>query len=247
MTNAANPAEQLPLLYKVVVPLDSGRHGKLRLRNPRSFAYAATTALVPVLAEELPRIGGHFPIVFRQQDRPVPVILLGVRPGENLFVEADGRWRDRTPVPSYVQRYPFILAETDQADQFALAFDPTAEVLAPDGELALFEGTQPTATLNEILKLCSAMKAQGDVTQAFVDALVQHGLLVDQRVELVVGANRISLTGFSVVDERKFVELPDAVWLEWKAKGWIGLVYAHLLSLDRLATLAGIAEDRAKA
>jgi hypothetical protein len=246
MTNAAQTAEQLPLLYKVVVPLDSGRHDKLRLRNPRSFGYASTTALVPVLAEEFPRICGHYAIVFRQQEKPVPVILLGVRPGENLFVEAEGRWRDRTPVPAYIQRYPFILAETDSPEQFALAFDPTADVLSPEGELALFEGAQPTPTLNEILKLCSAMKAQGDVTQAFVDALVAHDLLVDQRVELVVGQNRISLTGFSVIDERKFVALPDAVWLEWKAKGWIGLVYAHLLSLDRLAILAGIAEDRAK-
>jgi hypothetical protein len=246
MTNAAQTAEQLPLLYKVVVPLDSGRHDKLRLRNPRSFAYAATTALVPALAEEFPRLSNHYPIVFRQQEKPVPVILLGVRPGENLYVETDGRWRDRTPVPSYVQRYPFILAETESTEQFALAFDPTGEMLSPEGELALFEGKEPTPTLNEILRLCSAMKAQGDVTQAFVDALVEQGLLIDQRVELVVGANRISLTGFSVIDERKFVAMPDAVWLDWKAKGWIGLVYAHLLSLDRLAYLAGIAEDRAK-
>lgn len=247
MTQAAQQPSALPLFYRVVVPLDSSKHHRVGLREQRSFAYAAETALVPVLADEFGRLAGTYPILFRAQPDPVPVALVGVRQGRNLFVDAEGRWLPRAPVPAYVQRYPFILLETTDEGRLALGFDQTSDVVAPGaGTTPLFDKElKPTPALEGVLRLCSAMKQQGEVTEAFCRALAASGVLVDQRAELIVaGKDRITLSGFQVVDERRFVELPDETWLDWKAKGWIGLVYAHLLSLERLSSLTALAEER---
>jgi len=238
----------LPLFYRVVVPLDSAKHHRVGVKQPRTYGYAAQTAVVPVLADELGRLCGTYPIVFHVTPDPVPVALVGVRAGRNLFVGPDGTWLPRAPVPSYVQRYPFILLETTEEGRLALGFDESSDAIGPGAEAPLFDrDRKPTATLEGVLRLCSQMKQQGEVTEAFARAVADSGILVDQRAELVVGGEeRITLSGFKVVDERRFLELPDETWLDWKRRGWVGLVYAHLLSLERLSALTALAEERGR-
>jgi hypothetical protein len=92
------------------------------------------------------------------------------------------------------------------------------------------------------MEFCAALRQQGDSTNDFVKALQDYKLLKphDAEVELPDGT-RIQLKGFQVIDPKAFDELPDNVYLAWRRKGWVGLVYAHLLSTHRwqyLATLA---------
>jgi hypothetical protein len=246
MTQAAAQAPALPLFYRVVVPLDSAKHHRVGVKQPRAYGYAAQTAVVPVLAEEMGRLCGTYPIVFHVQAEAVPVALVGVRAGRNLFVDAKGAWLPRAPIPSYVQRYPFILLETTEEGRLALGFDETSDAVGPNAEAPLFDREKkPTPMLEGVLRLCSQMKQQGEATEAFAKAVAASGILVDQRAELVIGGKeRITLSGFKVVDERRFLELPDETWVDWKRKGWIGLVYAHLLSLERLSSLTALAEER---
>ena len=48
------------------------------------------------------------------------------------------------------------------------------------------------------------------------------------------------LNGFLTVSPKKFAELPDDVYLEFRRKGWIGLIHLHLASVlnwERLVAL----------
>ena len=51
----------------------------------------------------------------------------------------------------------------------------------------------------------------------------------------------VVLWAMSQVDPKKFDELPDNVYLSWRRKGWVGLVYAHLLSSHRWQYLSNLA------
>lgn len=54
----------------------------------------------------------------------------------------------------------------------------------------------------------------------------------------------MTLTGFTIIDEKKFNELPDDVFLEWRKRGYLGLVYSHFISLSRWSILAELASER---
>ena len=173
------------------------------------------------------------------------VALLGIRPQENLFLEADGTWTHGAPIPAYVRRYPFILMETPDRDRMVLCVEEDASVIGPDGEFPLFDGDKAAEAGNDALNFCGVFNQSAAATGAFCDALKAQGLLVEQRADLVLpDKRRISLSGFCVVDEKKFHELPDDVWLDWRRKNWIGLVYTHLLSLGRWGMLTDLASRR---
>lgn len=248
MTSAANQdgAQTLPLFYKDPMPVEIGRHRDWKIKSGRSYAYAAQTNAIPVVMEEFPILHAHYPIVFSTGPNPAALALVGMRPQVNLHVAADGTWRKDYPLPAYVRRYPFILMETPDRERLVLCMEEDPSVVGPDGEFALFDGDGPAQAGNDALAFCGSFNQAAQQTQIFCDALRQAGLLVEQRADVMTpDKQRLSLTGFCVVDEQKLNEMPDEQFLEWRKKGWIGLVYTHLLSLNRwnelveLATAAG--------
>ena len=53
-----------------------------------------------------------------------------------------------------------------------------------------------------------------------------------------------TLQGFRIVDERKFEQLSDDVFLDWRKKGWIGLIYVHMASQGGWTALVDRANRR---
>ena len=80
------------------------------------FSIAGDIHAVPITATEFPQAALEFPIVFvatgakDSAGRPAmtPVALLGLRHGENLYVDRS-RW-DARYIPAYIRRYPFLTA-----------------------------------------------------------------------------------------------------------------------------------------
>ncbi len=248
MTSAANQsgAPQLPLFYRDPIPVDVNRHRDWKIKQTRSFAYAARTNAIPIVAEEFPSLHAHYPIVFSNGERPAALALVGLRPQVNLHVDAEGNWRKGYPIPAYVRRYPFILMESPDRDRLILCMEEDPAVVAPDGEIPLFDGEQAAQGGNDALNFCASFNQAAQVTQAFCDALKEKGILVDQRADVVTpDKQRLSLAGFSVVDENKLNELPDEVILDWRKKNWLGLIYTHLLSLNRWNELIERATEKA--
>jgi hypothetical protein len=51
----------------------------------------------------------------------------------------------------------------------------------------------------------------------------------------------MTLRGFDVVDEAKFNALPDELFLDWRRRGWVHLIYCHLMSMGNWARLVDLA------
>ena len=81
----------------------------------------------------------------------------------------------------------------------------------------------------------------------FTATLEKYSLLVDNRATITLASGEnLALSGFRVIDEKKFMALPDDVFLDWRQRGWIPMVYCHLLSMGNWQSLAdniGGAED----
>jgi len=61
----------------------------------------------------------------------------------------------------------------------------------------------------------------------------------DAQIEIRDGT-KLQLSGFLVINPQKFDVLPDNIVLEWRRKGWLGLVYAQLLSSHRWQNLVNM-------
>jgi hypothetical protein len=221
------------MFFKGITPLDPIRHGTLKLKRTRDFGFARETNAVPVALHEAAAANGDYPIVFGGKGQPAMLAIVGYRDRQNLFVEADGSWRRGLYVPAYVRNYPFAFIEAPGGQQYVLGIDPDAPLFATDGE-ALFEETRATQVLNTAIELCKSLFTSLRETVDFVTALDQHQLLIDNSalIEFRAGGSA-RLGGFRVMDAARFNALDDAVFLDWRRRGWLAPIYAHFNAAGR--------------
>jgi len=235
----------LPMFYSSIRPLDMERDANLHVSAPKHFRFAANTNAIPLLVDEFAMAAAHYPIVFAAGDQPVPAAVVGLKQDNNLFLDEEGLWLGGSYLPAYVRRYPFLLMDDPDKKQYVLCIDETSDMLAEQGEYDLFKDGKATAFTQSAMSFCATLRQQGEATDEFVKALKDYNLLManDAQVDMPDGS-KIQLAGFQVIDPKKFDLLPDNVYLSWRRKGWIGLIYAHLLSSQRWQNLIGLSAMR---
>lgn len=226
------PAQNMPMFYRDPAPLDARRHGSLALRKDLGYGYTRGVNAVPINLIEMPQICHFYPIAFAPAPGATPVALLGLRDGENVFVDDQGGWLEGAYIPAYIRRYPFIFSELQDSDQLTLCIDMDESVVEENGEQRFFdEEGKPTQLSQNALEFCKSYHAAAQQTMDFARALADSGILVDRQAEVnMPDGRKISFSGFRIIDEEKFRDMDDAAFLEWRKKGWLPFLYAHLFS-----------------
>lgn len=233
-TGAAPAA--LPPFYKRPAAIALERHGGMGLANEAPLGFAAASHAILLNDVEFQSAARCYPIVFTATEPCVPIAVTGLRPNENLFVGKDGKWSEGDYVPSYVRRYPFILAET--GDKLTLCIDEDSGLLTVGGARPFYVDQKPGEVLQQALNFCSAFHAEHQRTIEFCTALKEQGLLHEDRVQIAFAPGQsATLEGFRMIHPQRFEMLSDQTYLEWRKKGWIGLCHAHFVSLGNLIGL----------
>jgi hypothetical protein len=232
----------LPLFYRSIEVLSSETHRNHRLElgaNP--FAFAAQAHLIPAVAEEFAIAAREMPIVFVPAGQSFAcVFLCGLKAGQNLFVDPDGRWNGEY-VPAYLRRYPFILGDRPDADavvcvvgQFA-GFNTGAE-----GQRLFEEDGKAAPALTRVIKMLTDYGVAARHTEAFCALLREMGLLKSVTIDVqnATGGQSASIHGLSIVDEEKLNALSDEDFSLVRKRRYLGPIYAHLLSLGATRNLA---------
>ena len=222
----------MPLFYSNPVPLDAKAHADLGLKPHFGFGFTKGVNAVPLNLIELPQICHYYPIAFSPDGNATPVAILGLRDNENLFLQNDNSWDPYAYVPAYIRRYPFIFSEIADGDQLTLCVDMNDDIIEKKGEQPFFEDDgKPSSLANNALEFCKSYHGAAQQTLEFSKALAASGLLVEREAQInVSGDKRINFSGFHIIDEQKLAALDDKTFLEWRQKGWLPFVYAHLFS-----------------
>jgi hypothetical protein len=235
---ATQPAPQgLPLFYKDLVPLNSNEHGKYKSRQIDNANFMAGQHAIPLTIEEFVSASRNFPIIFSAGDTPVPLALMGMNEGVNVFMDEEGKFTQPVYLPAYIRRYPFMLARLrPDNDELTLCFDPTSDALGEfkkEGQ-ALFDGADPTDTTKDILKFCEDFEQAGARTQAFVDELKKYELLMEGEVAIQQEGKEAPYVyrGFQMVNEEKLRDMRGDELRKMSQNGMLPLIYAHLFSLN---------------
>ena len=226
--------------YGRPVLLDREKHRLRRVRASGGYGFARKAHSLVLTAVEFNEACKDYAIVFTRSPagKVVPVVVLGLRAGENLFVGESDAW-DARYVPAFVRRYPFVLAELPGQPSLAVCIDEAfAGWNVAEGE-ALFDGEgHETPFLRNALEFLAQYQREHLRTEAFCARLADAGLLkeMNARANLTDG-RAFTLDGLLVVDEPKLMALPDATVLSLFRSGELHLVAMHLASLSNLQRL----------
>ena len=240
---SAPQAANLPLFYKDLMPLNSRDHANWQSRITENATWMVGQHAIPLTAEEFVHASRHYPIVFSIADTPVPLALMGLNEGVNTFFDDEGKLSEAAYVPAYARRYPFMLAKlTPDTEELSLCFDPTSDLIGEftDGN-ALFENGEPSEGCKATLEFCRNFEEAGFRTQAFVDELVKHDLLMDGEVSIQQqGSDQPYIyRGFKMVDQEKLRDLRGDVLRSMNQSGMLALIFAHLFSLELMSEVFG--------
>ena len=239
---ASAPQPQLPLFYKDLMPLNSRDHSSWRARTVDKASWLGNQHAIPLTVEEFPHAQRNFPIVFSAGDNPVPLALMGLNEGVNVFFDEEGKPLGDAYIPAYIRRYPFLLAKLrPDADEMSLCFDPSSDILGDfkDGE-ALFAEGQPSEHTKGVLEFCEKFEEAGARTQAFMSELAAADVLMDGEVAIQQNDRPDQpyiYRGFKMVNQDKLKEIDTEKLKAWHENGILPLIYAHLMSLDLMRVI----------
>ena len=227
------------LIYETAVPVSSGRHGKASIEPRKGYGFARGINSVPLMAVEFPQAAPEYAIVFAQNGAEVlPVVILGARSGENLYVKEDDSW-NANYLPAFVRRYPFIFSANEDGKTFTLCVDEAFQGLNYLGRgepLFDAEGKQ-TPYVDNVLQFLQEYRAHFLRTQAFCRKLVELDLLEPMRAQFTLGSEKMSLGGFQAVDRAKLKALSGDTLAQLAATDELELIYLHLQSMRNFSVV----------
>ena len=212
-------------------------HGALRLNRAAGYGFAAGAASIPVGLGEFGLVARHYPIVFAAWPMPAPVALVGINELGNLFVDGAGAWRADAYVPAYVRAFPFVFVEDPARSTTYVGMDEGAACLGVETGERLFEDDKPTTALSEAVQFCAGLRHNVSAATAFAMALDAAGLLEEEEAKV---------RGFKVIWPDRLDQVDDATFPDWRRRGWLGAIYAHLHSAGNWARLINLAVGQAK-
>ena len=238
------PAQQMPLFFSNVIGVNPAENPELRLDKAHGYAFAKTAQWVPIGLAEFEAAARCYPILFTAGTDPVPVVLLGLDGRGNLFIDDKGGWRADTYIPAYVRCFPFVLIDDTSTNATFIGMEKDCAALQnPDGT-RLFEDGKPTPTLSDAVSLCTSSRANINAATAMTRALAGEGLLEEEEATVnFTGGGEMRIRGFQLLRADRLAGVSDAVFLDWRQRGWIGAIYAHLHSSGSWARLIELASN----
>ncbi|MGK0265850.1 MAG: hypothetical protein ACI82N_000092 [Maricaulis sp.] len=225
-------------LYKNVEPLNRTKHKNYGVKNIAApYSFLKAWHFVPAIAGEFSIASGSYPIIFLG-DKKMPVLVMGLRQGTNVFVTEDGQFDADHYVPAYVRRYPFVSASNPMDQPSTVCVDVDAPfVVKSKSDLPFFdEAGEPTEYINKAVEFVSAFENDAKVTEAFVERLNALDLFEQKSVRVADPNNpdnTITVAEYWGVSEEKFANLPADKLVEMHKNGDLFAISAHLMSLQR--------------
>lgn len=234
----AEETNTLPLFYKAPEAVGPERHGNKGLAQSGDFGFAAKAIVIPLMAAEMPTAMRSYPIVFSGPEF-MPMMVTGIKEGENLFIDAKGKWTEPHYVPAYARRYPFILAgdETDERLTLCIENDPARLVdintKTKKTTKPLFEDGEQGEVIKSALSFCEQYQGMFVKTRQIMKVIADSGLLAERTSKITLADGQsFNITGFHLVDEAKLLAMSDEDFIKLRKADALATIYCHLASMN---------------
>ena len=237
------------------VLLNNIEHKDLRVVTDRVTDGDSRLHVVPTFPTEFGDMQREYPIFFRRQedsDGFQAVALLGLEPGENLFVEA-GAWQARY-VPGIIAKGPFLIGFQEREAEGELRREPVIHVDLDDPRLSESEG-EPlflehggnAPYLTYVANVLRGIQEGMAVAKAMFAAFESCELIEPVNVEIDVhGDVQYELKGYFTISEERLRALEGKVLERLNKAGFLQGAFMVLASLHNVGRLIEVKRERAK-
>ncbi len=239
----STPAGQDPeltgnvLFYNKPEPLSLEAHKGLGVKRiDQPFGFLRSAHAVPVTVSEFGLAAGSYPVIFVGSDK-TPVAVMGIRQGQNLYVQPNGQPEPEAYIPAFVRRYPFVFASDDSQDRMLLCVDREAPMVSANPDVPFFDGDQPSQFTQDAIEFCKEFERQRHATTEFI-ALLQQFDLFEQKTVAYTPRDpqgnegpQQKIADYWAISEEKLNAIPADKYIELRDNGALGAIYAHLVSL----------------
>lgn len=223
------------LIYENTIPLSKERHAGWFVEVGADFGYTKSLNALPLLAAEFVAASREYPVVFSQAGDVIqPVVLLGMRGQENLYLDQANHWTAQY-IPAFLRRYPFVFSRSEDGKTFTLCIDESFSGFNQKGKGQPLFGEDGAISpyVNNVLQFLQDFQAEHAKTQAFCKKLDEFELFQSQNaVWTGPSGEKVALTGFNTIDRAKLQAMPPKVLSGMVGTGELDLIYAHLHSLS---------------
>lgn len=219
------------------VLLNNLDHRDLRVITAHGAAYGDDVMSAASFPQEFRQLQAQYPIVFHRNGARSfqPLALLGLRLGENLFL--DGACWDAPYIPLSIQRQPFLIGE--QPDGLMVHVDlDSPRISTNEGELLFREHGGTTEFLDHISQVLRTLHDGLAANDAFVERVLRYDLLEPCVFEATLNNGlECRLAGLYVVHEERLRTLDDAALVELHRHGDLEPLYMAVASIAQLRHL----------
>lgn len=242
-------------MTQTILPLNDKVHRTLCVKANNTFAQAREQHLIPITVDEVVDAATELPIVLVKNSSVGGfslVAMMSLQAGKNLYCgeqEYPGIY-----APRALRIYPLSLQGNPQSGQMEVCIQSNSPLLTEQSansntestSQALFDNNgNQSPYLQQQIKSLMQHAEQQEVTEAFINLLLEHELLHAQKVSVSLGKdNSISFDGIYMVDNAKLDALSDQIYLTLRKSGALQVIYAMQHSLKQLNRLARLTQQQ---
>ncbi len=230
------------------VPVSRERHSGKGWRHPAGYGFVAADTIAPLGGSEFAHAAAAMPIAFIERSGHfLPVALLGLAKGSNVFVGPGGQWLGGY-VPAVLRAYPFSLMRGEGSEQTFLCVDEDSGLIVDgDGETVekFFEPDgSPSAMTNTLTDFLHSIEQDQIQTDLAVTALAEAGVIKPWPLTAPVGNQQVTVSGLYRVDEPALDALDDATFLKLRKASSLPVAYGQILSMGQAGVLSRLSAIR---
>lgn len=236
-----------------LVPLNNVAHKDLKIITQYSEQFGNNVSAVLTFPTEFADIQREYPILFQKNpdtQKYQSVALLGITPGENLFLN-NGQWNARY-IPAIVAREPFVIGFEDQS---ATGGDERTPVVMVDldsprvseqeGQPVFLEFGGNTQYLESINRILQGIYQGNSVSDEMFEAFEQLELIEPVTLEIKLNNNEVHrLTGNYTISREKLNSLSAKDLAKLNKAGFLEGAFLVMNSLNNMKNLIDIKNSR---
>lgn len=232
-----------------IVLLNNVTHKDLKIITQYSERFGNNVNAVLIFPTEFADIQREYPIFFQKNPDTntfQSVALLGISPGENLFLN-NNQWHARY-IPAIVAREPFIIGFEDQSAAGGDEHTPVVmvdmdspRISNSEGETVFLEFGGNTRYLEKINNLLQGIYRGTSVSDAMFEAYTEFELIEPVKLEITLNNGEIHrLHGNYTISREKLYALSGDNLAKLNAAGFLEGAFLVLNSLNNMKNLIDI-------
>ena len=233
-------------MKREIVKLNNIDHADLRVITEYGEQWGDNHMTCLAYTTEMRQLQSTYPLLFQtasDSETLLPVALLGLTQGENLFLSESGWATDS--IPLIMRKGPFFIAKEKQSNgelNSVIAIDDNhPKIQTSEGEPLFFELGGYSDHLEKTIGILERIESSHEHTAQFAQMLSAMHLVSPVSFSITLrNGNAFSLDGFHGIDEEAVSQLGSQALGELHQRGFLTPLYMMIASQSQLSRLIAL-------